>query len=244
MSSSVPQNTMRCRHLPAVSPLLTGRIKYVSYMNSLPERKVQLTKTREHPVEQMRCGKERRGLGDHVDDRGVEEHGGEVECGGSMPCCGGDEDARHGKGGRLVTEPLLQQRAGAVLGALSVCKRGNLSRLYHRSCTGSLRGRGGKQGFAIAARACTHASIHVSIHRGHYNLRFPSVVHPARVFQMSFAIAIASAYAQSSPALGAPEEGTRLRCPRTESVQNRSVSMTESERVEAVEQGSRIESTY
>ena len=44
------------------------------------EWKVQtLTETREHPVEQMRRGKERRGLGNDVGYRGVEEHGGEVD---------------------------------------------------------------------------------------------------------------------------------------------------------------------
>jgi hypothetical protein len=67
---------MLCQHLTVATPLLTARIK-VSYTRTSGVR--TLTKTREHPVEQMRCGKERRGLGDDVGYRCVEKHGGEVD---------------------------------------------------------------------------------------------------------------------------------------------------------------------
>lgn len=74
-------NSMRCRHLTVVSPLLTARIKedHIVSVSSHSQNESQLTETREHPVEQLRRGKERRSLGNSVGERGVEEHGGEME---------------------------------------------------------------------------------------------------------------------------------------------------------------------
>lgn len=74
-------NSMQCRHLTVISPLSTARIKedHIVSVSSRFHYESQLTETREHPVEQLRRGKERRSLGDSVGERGVEEHGGEVE---------------------------------------------------------------------------------------------------------------------------------------------------------------------
>ena len=44
-----------------------------------PQTESQLTKTREHPIEQLRRRKKRRGLGDSAGERGIEEHGGETQ---------------------------------------------------------------------------------------------------------------------------------------------------------------------
>jgi hypothetical protein len=66
---------MLCQHLTVATPLLTARIK-VSYTRTSGVR--TLTKTREHPVEQLRRREESRSLGDSIGKRGIEEHGGKV----------------------------------------------------------------------------------------------------------------------------------------------------------------------